>query len=67
LERYFKLKGPHGEHDVFVMQPLGLSLRTFAGITRTGVLPESSVAIAVQQVVAGLVYLHEAGVIHAGN
>ena len=67
LEDSFKLKGPNGEHDVFVMTPLGMSLRTLQQTQKSGVFPQQFVTGALDQVLLGLVFLHEAGVVHTGE
>ncbi|OAA59540.1 protein kinase-like protein [Niveomyces insectorum RCEF 264] len=64
LQDSFSLKGPHGEHDVFVMSPLGMSLRTFQNMQRGGVFPQIFVIGALDQALLGLIYLHEAEVVH---
>lgn len=64
LEDSFKLKGPNGEHDVFVMTPLGMSLRTLQEMQKDGVFREILVTKALDQVLLGLSFLHEADVIH---
>ncbi|KAL1878039.1 hypothetical protein VTK73DRAFT_8263 [Phialemonium thermophilum] len=64
LETSFKLRGPHGEHAVFVMKPLGMSLRSFQDMQREGVFQKDLAASAVDQVLLGLSYLHDAGVVH---
>lgn len=67
LERSFKIKGPHGEHDVFVMTPLGMSLRTFQEIQKDGAFQRDLVTSAINQVLLGLNYLHNAEVTHTGK
>lgn len=63
----FKLKGPHGEHDVFVMTPLGMSLRTLQELQKDHVFQQSLATTALSQALLGLNYLHEADVIHTGE
>ncbi|TWU72709.1 hypothetical protein ED733_004179 [Metarhizium rileyi] len=60
----FKLKGPNGDHEVFVMTPLGMSLRSLQEIQIDGVFREQLVIGALAQVFLALDFLHEAGVIH---
>lgn len=63
----FELRGPHGMHDVFVMSPMGMSLRTFQEMQRAQVFEPPLVRGGISQVVLGLGYLHEAGIIHTGT
>lgn len=67
LENSFKLRGPNGEHDVFVMKPLGMSLRTLQEMQKGNVFQKDLVTVALSQVLLGLNFLHEAGVIHTGK
>ncbi|PNY27627.1 SRSF protein kinase 3, partial [Tolypocladium capitatum] len=67
VEDSFKLKGPNGEHDVFVMMPLGMSLRTLQEMQKDDVLQQNLVVRALDQVLLGLNFLHEADVIHTGK
>jgi serine/threonine-protein kinase SRPK3 len=67
LEDSFKLKGPNGEHDVFVMTPPGMSLRTLHELQKSGVFQQTLVVRALDQVLVGLNFLHEADVIHTGK
>ncbi|KJZ71926.1 hypothetical protein HIM_08682 [Hirsutella minnesotensis 3608] len=60
----FKLKGPCGEHDVFVMMPLGMSLRTLQEMQKGAVFQQNLVVRALDQVLLGLNFLHEANVTH---
>ncbi|QUC23494.1 uncharacterized protein UV8b_07735 [Ustilaginoidea virens] len=60
----FKLKGPNGDHEVFVMAPLGMSLRSLQEIQKDGVFREQLVIGALPQVFLALDFLHEADVIH---
>ncbi|PSS16520.1 hypothetical protein M430DRAFT_103665 [Amorphotheca resinae ATCC 22711] len=64
LEDSFKLKSRSGEHDVFVMTPLGMSLRTLQKKQKNGVFQQPLVVPALDQVLTGLNFLHEADVIH---
>ncbi|KAF4465035.1 CMGC SRPK kinase [Fusarium albosuccineum] len=60
----FKLSGPHGEHDVFVMPPLGMSLRTLQELQKDNVFQQTLVTTTLDQTLLGLNYLHDASVIH---
>ncbi|CAG9936227.1 unnamed protein product [Clonostachys rosea f. rosea IK726] len=66
LQASFNLKGPYGDHQVLVMKPLGMSLRTLQEfyIQKDKVFEENLVTGALDQVLLGLDYLHEAKVIH---
>ncbi|KIH86420.1 hypothetical protein SPBR_08451 [Sporothrix brasiliensis 5110] len=64
IDEVFMLKGPHGEHEVFVMAPLGMSLATMQMRQRTGALPTIFVTQALLQTLMGLSLLHEADIIH---
>ena len=63
----FTTKGPHGYHDVFVMSPMGMSLRKFQDMQRDTVFDESLVTAGMTQVLLGLEYLHEADIVHIGT
>lgn len=63
----FKLSGPYGEHDVFVMPPLGMSLRTLQELQKDNVFQKTLVTSALDQTLLGLNYLHDANVIHTGK
>ncbi|KAF5719408.1 serine threonine kinase [Fusarium globosum] len=60
----FKLSGPHGEHEVFVMSPLGMSLKILQELQQDNVFQQSLVTSALDQILLGLNYLHDADVIH---
>lgn len=62
----FTIKGPKGDHEVFVMAPLGMSLRSLQEIQRTTIFQEQLVVGAIAQVCLALDFLHEANVIHTG-
>ncbi|CAF3501356.1 unnamed protein product [Fusarium graminearum] len=64
FQQTFKLNGPHGEHDVFVMRPLGMSLRTLQELQKDKVFQKDLVIGALDQTLLGLDYLHDANVIH---
>ncbi|GJD01162.1 protein kinase [Colletotrichum higginsianum] len=67
LNDSFVLDGPHGKHDVFVMEPLGMSLRTLQEQQQNRVFSETLVINALDQVLRGLDYLHDSNVIHTGR
>ncbi|KAK6211636.1 protein kinase [Colletotrichum tabaci] len=67
LNDSFVLDGPHGKHDVFVMEPLGMSLRTLQEQQQNRVFSETLVTNALDQVLRGLDYLHDSNVIHTDN
>ncbi|CCF33703.1 protein kinase [Colletotrichum higginsianum] len=67
LNDSFVLDGPHGKHDVFVMEPLGMSLRTLQEQQQNRVFSETLVINALDQVLRGLDYLHDSNVIHTGG
>ncbi|XXH04300.1 hypothetical protein Hte_010714 [Hypoxylon texense] len=72
LENPFKLQGPYGMHDVFVLPPLGLSLRAFQEMMPSQVFARPIVVIALQRVLAALDFLHGPANlthtdVHAGN
>ncbi|KAH8719925.1 Serine/threonine-protein kinase SRPK [Beauveria bassiana] len=60
----FQIDGPAGKHDVLVMKPLGMSLRSFQDMQQTGFFPRETVAGAMGQVFLGMNLLLEADVIH---
>lgn len=67
LEDSFKMKSCNGEHDFFVLAPLGMSMRTLQELHEDGIFAQSVVEGALDQVLFGLNFLHEADVIHTGN
>ncbi|KAH9216811.1 kinase-like protein [Leptodontidium sp. 2 PMI_412] len=64
LEDSFKIKSYNGEHDCFVMTPLGMSLRTFQDMQPDRIFEQSLVKSALDQVLIGVDFLHDADVIH---
>ncbi|KAL7919199.1 kinase-like protein [Trichoderma austrokoningii] len=67
LEDSFKLKNPTKDdsmHHVFVMTPLGMSLRSLQRMQRTSVFPQTMVRNAVDQILFALSYLHQVKVVH---
>ncbi len=67
LEDSFKIKSCNGEHDFFVMAPLGMSMRTLQDLQKDRIFAQSVVKGALDQVLFGLNFLHEANVIHTGK
>jgi serine/threonine-protein kinase SRPK3 len=67
LEDSFKIKSCNGEHDFFVMVPLGMSMRTLQDLQKDSIFAQSVVKGALDQVLFGLNFLHEANVIHTGK
>ncbi|KAI5863435.1 kinase-like protein [Durotheca rogersii] len=72
LKDSFKLQGPHGTHEIFVLPPLGLSLGAFQDMMPRHVFAQTIVAITLQRVLAALDFLHGPANlthtdIHAGN
>jgi serine/threonine-protein kinase SRPK3 len=67
LKDSFTLKSHNGEHDVFVMKPLGMSLKTLQEMQKGGTFQQILVVSALNQVLLGLNFLHEADVIHTGK
>ncbi|KAJ8128705.1 hypothetical protein O1611_g4929 [Lasiodiplodia mahajangana] len=72
LEDSFKLRGPYGTHEIFVMPPLGLSLRAFQDMMPSHIFARPIVVIALQRVLAALDFLHGPANlthtdVHAGN
>ncbi|KAI3339393.1 kinase-like protein [Ustulina deusta] len=65
LKELFKLKGPYGDHDVFVMTPLALSLLHFLGARQGQPFHSDFVKQALSQILYGLVYLYDMNVVHA--
>ncbi|TGJ77120.1 hypothetical protein E0Z10_g10760 [Xylaria hypoxylon] len=67
LETSFKLNGPHGNHDVFVMTPLKMSLQSLLGARKGQKFYKDFVKAALNQVLIGLLYLHDVDVTHTGQ
>ena len=68
LEDSFKLQGPYGTHEIFVLPPLGLSLRAFQDIKPGHIFAQPIVVIALQRVLAALDFLHgPANLTHTGK
>ncbi|KAF9771702.1 hypothetical protein IL306_010647, partial [Fusarium sp. DS 682] len=68
LDDHFAIQGPHGAHVVFVLPPLGVSVKLLQGPQPGGVYDEETTVSAVQQTLIALDFLHcEAGVIHTGG
>ncbi|KAK4096811.1 kinase-like protein [Parathielavia hyrcaniae] len=58
------LTSQHGDHEVFVMTPLGMSLRTLQQMQPNHAFEKMFVTSAVDQVLFGLYYLHAAELVH---
>lgn len=68
LEGSFKLQGPYGKHEVFILPSLGLSLRAFQEIIPSHVFAQPIVVMALQRVLAALDFLHgPANLTHTGK
>lgn len=67
LHDSFTLTGQHGDHEVFVMTPLGMSLKTLQDMQPYRVFRKELAKNALDQVLFGLDYLHSAGVVHTGK
>ena len=69
LHDSFTLINPHGhgDHEVFVMVPLGMSLKTMQERQPTRVFEKMLVTSALDQVLVSLDYLHDAEVVHTGR
>jgi serine/threonine protein kinase len=63
----FTVTSQHGDHEVFVMTPLGMSLRTLQEMQPKHVFEKQFVISAVDQVLLGLYYLHASEVVHTGE
>ncbi|TPX14840.1 uncharacterized protein E0L32_004949 [Thyridium curvatum] len=65
LKDSFDISGHHGKtHKVFIMTPLGMSLRSFQEMQKDHVFVPDLVKSALRQVLMGLNYLHASQVIH---
>lgn len=68
LEDSFKLQGPYGTHEIFVLPPLGLSLRAFQDMIPGRIFAQLIMVIALQRVLAALDFLHgPANLTHTGK
>ncbi len=67
LHDSFTLTSQHGDHEVFVMTPLGMSLRTLQEMQPNHVFQKLLVTSSLDQVLIGLDYLHHADVVHTGE
>ncbi|CAK7231227.1 hypothetical protein SEUCBS140593_007854 [Sporothrix eucalyptigena] len=67
LEDFFLVDGPHGEHAVFVMEPMGMSLGTMQARSPKQLFEPMLVKSAIDQVLLGLALLHGADVAHTGR
>lgn len=66
FEDHFSLQGPDGEHIVFIMTPLGMSLATLQGMQSDRVFQRQLVNSALSQMLLGLSCLHDVDIIHSG-
>ncbi|KAI0468193.1 kinase-like protein, partial [Xylaria cf. heliscus] len=64
LKESFKLRGPYGDHDVFIMTPLALSLSHLLSLCQGEPFHSEFVKGALSQILLGLVYLHDMDVVH---
>ncbi|KAI0199964.1 kinase-like protein [Astrocystis sublimbata] len=64
LKENFILKGPYGDHDVFVITPLAMSLSKFRGALKGKRFSLDFVKSAMSHIMMGLMYLHDMNVIH---
>jgi len=68
LEDSFKLQGPYGTHEVFVLPPLGLSLRAFQDMMPGYIFAQPIVVTVLQRVLAALDFVHgPANITHTGK
>lgn len=67
-EDHFTIQGQDGAHEVFVLRPLGLSVRAMQSYIPSGVFPELNAVLVTKAVVAALEFLHlDANLIHCGK
>ncbi|KFA46178.1 hypothetical protein S40293_03808 [Stachybotrys chartarum IBT 40293] len=64
IEDSFVLDGPNGQHEVYVMIPLGMSLQSLQEKQKHGIFELGLVKSALVQVLPALEFLHVAGVVH---
>ncbi|KAK5989763.1 putative serine/threonine-protein kinase clkA-like protein [Cladobotryum mycophilum] len=68
LKESFQLRGPHGSHDVFVLPPLGISLKALQERMPGEVFYREFVKAAIQQSLPALDFLHtDAGITHTNQ
>ena len=68
LEDHFTIQGSCGPHIVFVLPPLGVSVKHLQELQPGGVYDEETAVSAIQRTVLALNFLHhEASVIHTGK
>lgn len=68
IEDHFTIQGSHGSHIVFVLPPLGVSVKLLQELQPGGVYEEYHAVSAVERTVLALDFLHhEASVIHTGR
>lgn len=63
---HFDLQGPHGRHTCLVFEPLGNTLADLRQLCADGRFGLDLLRQTMRYVLAGLSFLHEAGVIHTG-
>ncbi|EFY93180.1 protein kinase-like protein [Metarhizium acridum CQMa 102] len=64
IDDSFQIQGPNGIHDVLIMKPLGMSMRTLQNMQKGRIFKQEVTARAIEQVLLGINFLHEANVIH---
>lgn len=68
LYDFFRVQGPHGTHDVFVLRPLGTSIRDLQKVMPDGVFDNEIVPEILLQILPTIHFLHtEANVTHTGS
>ena len=68
LEDSFKLQGPYGAHDTFVLPPLGISVSALQDLMPGNTFDRAFVVTALQQALIALDYLHGcANLTHTGK
>lgn len=68
LQDFFEVDGPHGVHTVFVLPPLGISLRSLQERMPGEVFNGAFVRAALQQSIPALDFLHsDANITHTGK
>lgn len=67
LYDYFRVDGPHGTHDVFVLRPLGASIWDLQKLMPNRVFDHHSAADILLQILPTIHFLHtEANITHTG-
>ena len=62
---HFKVQGVNGEHDVLVLQVIGPQLAAMFDEEPTAV--QQTIKSLIHEVALGISFLHECGVVHAGQ